>query len=93
MVRTLAHQRRRDGPGDNDRLVLDTRVTGKSGYKLTVAGQAQARGFVPKIDIDELDIARHAGKHTFALSMTMTPGVFERVDDSLAVALIGSPIR
>lgn len=85
-VRALTHRLRRGDPDDNNRLVLGTRVTSKSSYKLTVADETQARGFVQKININALDIARRAGKHALALSMTRTPGVFNRVGNSLAAA-------
>jgi hypothetical protein len=77
--------------GGEDRIVLTKHVEGKSGYKLTVAGEAESRGFVQTIDIADLDVAHHRGKRTLALSMTMDRDTFRRVENSLAVALVGLP--
>jgi hypothetical protein len=79
--------------GGEDRIVLSKHVQGKSGYKLTVAGEAESRGFIQTIDITDIDIPRHRGKRTLTLSMIMDPGIFHRVENSLAIALIGSPVR
>lgn len=79
--------------GGESRIVLSKHVEGRNGYKLTVAGEAESRGFVQTIDIADLDVARHRGQRSLALSMKMDGNTFHRVENSLAVALIGSPRR
>jgi hypothetical protein len=78
--------------GEDD-IVLSKTVTGKSGYRLTVAAEAEKRGFVQKIDITGLVVAHADSSRTLTLGTKMDEATFDRTQNSLAVALVGHLIR
>ncbi|WP_118185302.1 hypothetical protein [Paraburkholderia phosphatilytica] len=78
--------------GEDD-IVLAKTVKGKSGYRLTVAPDAEKRGFIQKIDIAGLVVAHADSNRTLSLSTRMDEATFGRTQNSLAVALVGHLIR